>query len=236
MSGAQVQSQDDVPNPAAYKFSDDELLALKECSKESLYYRCIPFGLVSGGLAYAAVTKGFLKGSPKYGAVPKVLMAVGLGYILGKFSYKSNCEEKIMALPNSELAQIIRQRKGRPLWPRNVPDASSDSSAAEDSQSESLVQEMRAQDFTYGAPPTASGLDDSFRPSMDSFTVSEQPLPPVSQNVTSYEELRNENRREYMMGTLEKQVKSSAPAVSIPTSRSSAVPKSKNAYGDVWEE
>ena len=95
---------------------------------------------------------------------------------------------------------------------------------------------MRAQDFTYGAPPTASGLDDSFRPSMDSFTVSEQPLPPVSQNVTSYEELRNENRREYMMGTLEKQVKSSAPAVSIPTSRSSAVPKSKNAYGDVWEE
>ena len=63
---------------------------------------------------------GFLKGSPKYGAVPKVLMAVGLGYILGKFSYKSNCEEKIMALPNSELAQIIRQRKGRPLWPRLV--------------------------------------------------------------------------------------------------------------------
>ena len=43
------------------------------------------------------------------------------------------------------------------------------------------IQEMRAEDRSYEAPPSAVGLDDSFRPSMDSFTVSEQPLPPPSQ-------------------------------------------------------
>jgi len=185
---------------------------------------------------------GFLKGSPKYGALPKLALAIGAGYILGKFSYRSTCEEKIMTLPNSELAQLIRKRRGRPLLAEGH-ETSPDSGFAlvgEEDKSDSLIQEMRAQDFSYGAPPTVTGLDDSFRPSMDSFTISEQPLPPVSQNVTSYEDLRKENRREYVMSSLQKQTAepstSRSPPVSTPNPRSSSAPKVKNAYGDVWEE
>jgi len=228
---------------APYKFSDDELRMLKECNTESFYYRCVPYSFIAGGLAYAAVSKGFLKGSPKYGALPKVALAIGAGYILGKFSYRSNCEEKIMTLPNSELAQMIRKRRGRPMLAEGHETASDSgfASAGEEERSDSLIQEMRAQDFAYGAPPTITGLDDSFRPSMDSFNVTEQPLPPVSQNVTSYEDLRKENRREYVMSTLQKQT-SEVPAgprtpVSAPTPVTRPIiPKAKNAYGDVWEE
>ena len=107
----------------------------------------------------------------------------------------------------------------------------------EEDKSNSLIQEMRAQDFSYGAPPSAAGLDDSFRPSMDSFAIAEQPLPPVSQNTTSYEDLRNENRREYVMNSLQKQtVEPQRSPVSTPNPRSPTALKAKNAYGDVWEE
>lgn len=49
--------------------------------------------------------------NPKYGAVPKVVVSVIVGYFLGKFSYQNKCAEKIMQLPNSRLGQILRQRK-----------------------------------------------------------------------------------------------------------------------------
>lgn len=54
---------------------------------------------------------GFLSPSAKYGAIPKVLGAVAFGYFLGKFSYQNKCAQKLMQLPNSRLAQILRQRK-----------------------------------------------------------------------------------------------------------------------------
>ncbi len=60
---------------------------------------------------------GYMKGSSKWGAVPKVLVAATAGYFAGKLSYQSTCAEKIMKLPNSRLADALRQRKGRsPLF------------------------------------------------------------------------------------------------------------------------
>ena len=34
-----------------------------------------------------------------------------MGYFVGKFSYQKQCAEKIMALPNSKLGEMLRQRK-----------------------------------------------------------------------------------------------------------------------------
>lgn len=34
-----------------------------------------------------------------------------LGYFVGKFSYRSTCEAKIMQLPNSQLAEALKRRK-----------------------------------------------------------------------------------------------------------------------------
>lgn len=54
---------------------------------------------------------GHLKPSARWGAGPKVIVASILGYFIGKFSYQSKCAEKIMQIPDSKLAAILRQRK-----------------------------------------------------------------------------------------------------------------------------
>jgi len=106
------------------------------------------------------------------------------------------------------------------------------------------MQEMRGEDRSYDAPPSAVGLDDTFRPSMDSFSVSDQPLPPPSQTVASYDDLRRMNREEYDQKRVAAYNRNVAPSPApqerpapIPTRRSPAPTGSaKNAYGDVWEE
>lgn len=108
------------------------------------------------------------------------------------------------------------------------------------------LQEMRSEDRSYDAPPTAVGLDESFRPSMDSFSVSEQPLPPPTQSTTSYDDLRRKNREEFehkrmeaykkMDGFKTSPASSPAPYPSSSASQGSRIPANKNAYGDVWEE
>lgn len=52
-----------------------------------------------------------LKPSTRFGATPKVVVGVILGYFIGKFSYQRKCAEKIMALPNSKLGEMLKARK-----------------------------------------------------------------------------------------------------------------------------
>ena len=49
----------------------------------------------------------------KWGPWPKVVVGVTLGYFAGKLSYQKKCAEKLMTLPNSQLAEALRQRKGK---------------------------------------------------------------------------------------------------------------------------
>lgn len=49
----------------------------------------------------------FQKANVRFGPWPKVIGASALGYIIGKLSYMDECEERIMALPNSRLAQML---------------------------------------------------------------------------------------------------------------------------------
>ena len=95
---------------------------------------------------------------------------------------------------------------------------------------------MRSQDFAYGAPPSATGLDDNFRPSMDSCEVAEQPQQSsTSQISTSYDELRRQNREDFQQKRQEDR-----PRVAVPIPSAKPYPPSphvvKNSYGDVWEE
>jgi hypothetical protein len=127
---------------------------------------------------------------------------------------------------------------------------SSYSSDAESGNQPDYLQEIRSEDRSYDAPPTAVGLNDSFRPSMDSFVVSEQPLPAPAQNSSSYEDLRRRNREEFEQKRLDAYKKmdgvktSPAPAPSqgytgpqnAPLSSGSRISDKKNVYGDVWEE
>lgn len=55
--------------------------------------------------------KGYLKANPRFGPYPKVALAVIVGYFVGKLSYQQRCAEKLMALPNSYIGQLLRDRK-----------------------------------------------------------------------------------------------------------------------------
>lgn len=116
-----------------YKFNADEVRAFKECNRESFYQRSMPIGTflglgtfyaVKAGLSLDYITfdelilimwincvVGFLKSSVKWGAVPKVSLAVIFGYFAGKVSYQQKCADKIMKLPNSPLAEALRKKK-----------------------------------------------------------------------------------------------------------------------------
>lgn len=50
----------------------------------------------------------------KYGAIPKVIGSALFGYIAGRFSYQPICIEKLMNLPGSRFAELLRQNKRCP--------------------------------------------------------------------------------------------------------------------------
>jgi hypothetical protein len=52
-----------------------------------------------------------MKASGRWGATPKVMAAVFVGYFMGKFSYQKKCAEKMMQLPNSPLGEMLRKRR-----------------------------------------------------------------------------------------------------------------------------
>lgn len=88
------------------------LSVLRECNRESLIQRSIPMGTGLGLLAYYCVKQGYLSGSTRFGAGPKVLLGATIGYFAGKISYQQKCAEKLMRLPNSRLAEMLRYSKG----------------------------------------------------------------------------------------------------------------------------
>lgn len=85
--------------------------ALKECNMESFFQRSLPLGTSFGLAAFVGCKRGILKPSTRFGAAPKIVMGVIFGYFLGKFSYQQKCAEKLMRLPNSRLAELLKQRK-----------------------------------------------------------------------------------------------------------------------------
>ncbi|MCL4135264.1 UNVERIFIED_CONTAM: hypothetical protein GTU68_011635, partial [Idotea baltica] len=93
--------------------SQDEIRVLRECNTESFYYRCVPLSTLFSGLAYIGMKNGYLQKSVNYGYIPKMIAAAFLGFFGGKISYQRACEEKIMRLPNSNLAEAFRKRRGQ---------------------------------------------------------------------------------------------------------------------------
>lgn len=124
-----------------YQFSPEELRVLRECEVESFYQRSLPLGFGMGLGAFLGVRNGILKvskfqqkikkqfhlkkqifsfisnvilkASVKFGPWPKVIGFSFLGYIAGRLSYQKTCQEKMLALPNSKFAELLRQRLNR---------------------------------------------------------------------------------------------------------------------------
>lgn len=106
-----------------------------------------------------------------------MVIGVIVGYFLGKFSYQQKCAEKIMALPNSRLGEILKQRQrggasflnpdqsigmGMTLgaFTPNSADVYSDEHMQPDSKGNALNLDMESR-------PQFAGLDDIYRPNLD---------------------------------------------------------------------
>lgn len=94
------------------QFSAEDMEVIKQCEIESLIQRSIPIGTIFGVATFAAIKRGLLQPSAKFGNTPKIVGACILGYIVGKLSYQQVCAEKLMRLPNSQVGEMLRRRKG----------------------------------------------------------------------------------------------------------------------------
>ncbi|XP_037714658.1 OCIA domain-containing protein 1 [Drosophila subpulchrella] len=242
------------PHPLAdYQFSAEEVKALRECNTESFFQRSLPFGTGLGLLAYFGVKNGYLQGHGKYGAVPKVVMGVILGYFVGKFSYQQKCAEKIMRLPNSHLGELLRQRRqGGGVISSITPDENlgraftlapfTPSSA--DVYSDEAIKPTRstALNLDTESRPTMAGLDDIYRPTLDSASMmdTELPLEPAKPG-QSYEDLRRRNREDYSKHQQSPYSRPYEPPAPVqqrpaePSARNEPAGR-KNQYGDSWTD
>lgn len=259
----QLQQHDETQrNALNFQFSPEEMRVLRECNRESFFQRSLPLGTLMGFGAWYAVKNNYLKASARFGPAPKVLVGVTLGYFIGKISYQGKCAEKILQLPNSRLAELMRQRRQGTTGMSDtfLPDqgfgASSmltpfASTPALDRQPDEapVSQGQLNMDFDI---PHYSGLDDSGRPTIDSTGSLDEDLqlPLAPKASKSYDELRRQNREEY----LKRQQQPYRPATILEDSppirrdaqdrRSTATedqsvpsaPSVKNKYGDAWSQ
>lgn len=227
-----------------FRFSQEEMRVLRECNRESFYFRCIPIGTTAMLLAHYAVKAGYLRGSPKYGSLWKVLGAGFIGYFVGKYSYRSKCEEKIMQLPNSQLAEALRRRKqGLSPFPEiytmdpTYGGQSGDSFGMSQNSNYSDSDTGGTWDIDEDKNVKFHGLDESKRPTVDN-SVTPSTEDQSSQSVTSYEALRKHNRDEYearrMSAFQKKEQTSSGQRFPTRSDEGTSVTRT-NIYGDPVE-
>ncbi|GAB1604527.1 OCIA domain-containing protein 1-like [Argonauta hians] len=222
-----------LPQKNLVSLTHEELRVLQECNRESFWYRSLPASMLCIGITQLAVNKGYLKPHPKFGASLKSLAAGLAGYIIGKLSYQNECRKKILALPNSQLAETLRRRSsgGSPPSefefekPQDTVLATNDPKIFEESNVFEIKPEHR------------------------------QPQGAPNQDYKSYEDLRRQNRQSYS----DKQSSRWTRPTGAPSQQPIAPPeyrpgqdviqpsrethvssknlgKSKNQYGDLWEE
>ncbi|XP_075985312.1 OCIA domain-containing protein 1-like isoform X2 [Anticarsia gemmatalis] len=105
-------------NPWHMRFSEEEMRVWKECKRDGTMYRALPLAAVLGMFTYAAVGRGYLKPNVRFGAAPKVVLAMLVGYGVGKLSYHRTCMRRMMELPDSRYAQLLKTREGNHgPWP-----------------------------------------------------------------------------------------------------------------------
>ncbi|XP_068618294.1 OCIA domain-containing protein 1 isoform X2 [Battus philenor] len=224
--------------PGPYKFSPDELRVLAECNSESFLQRSLPFGTFLGLGTYAAVNSGHLKPNPRFGAFPKITLAVVMGYFIGKLSYQQACAEKLMALPGSYIGQILRDRRDGKIGTTPPP-----------RQTKTMFGATAGDIYSDAGPGSSLDLDtdrplfndDTYRPDTEGATVKPPDDAPKRPSL-SYDDLRRKNRGEFADSRqdpyrLDPNV---VPSVTrpIPPQASPApasVPPSTNKYGDVME-
>ncbi|XP_043818761.1 OCIA domain-containing protein 1-like [Dromiciops gliroides] len=93
----------------------EERRVFVECNQDSFWYRSVPFSATSMLVTQGLIAKRILSSHPKYGSVPKLVLAYIMGYFAGKFSYVKTCQEKFKWFENSPLGEALNLAQGRRL-------------------------------------------------------------------------------------------------------------------------
>ncbi|XP_070496065.1 OCIA domain-containing protein 1 [Chironomus tepperi] len=234
-----------------YGFSTDELRVLRECNVESFYQRSLPIGVGMGVATFMAVQKGILTASTKFGPTPKVVVAGIMGYFIGKFSYQEKCAEKMMKLPNSRLGEALRRRKKGEYFEQINPDGGlslSPFASTTDVYSDETLKGSQNNSLDLDIErPANFGLDDTYRPSIDTPDRSFNDNLPLEapKTTTTYEELRRRNREDYEKKAANPYYRpipqDEAPTVirqreRPPVDDYPLQSGPKNIYGDIWSK
>jgi len=186
--GDQGQPQIPPDQPQVRRLTAEEMRVFRECNRESFFYRSLPFAAIGViGVRYLS-SIGKLKPSPMFGNYMKYVGAVAVGYFIGKFSYLGKCREKLMKLPNSEIAEALRKNYGGKRQ-------------FEVMQEMVQLPEVNVGGGDQGYAPIREGSDMYTSPD---FTVSGQNAQQgadehaAQKPSTTYDDLRRRNREEYL--------------------------------------
>lgn len=131
---------------------------------------------------------------------------MAVGYFLGKVSFQSQCAQMLMQIPNSKLAEVLKQKRQGSIYSQLSPDQGFGTglslqpfSSYSDTYSDEEKRPAGSLEMDESRPNSA-GLDDVYRPTLDSTPMQQYdvnlPLEPARTGV-SYDELRKKNREEY---------------------------------------
>nr|XP_020645294.1 OCIA domain-containing protein 1 [Pogona vitticeps] len=224
-----------------YVLTEEEKQVIRECQRESFFYRSLPFSAFSMLITQLLIKKGIIVSHPKWGSIPKLTLAGMFGYFAGKISYMEKCKEKFGKLENSQLRELLWKQNRpelRSQQPRfsNVPSSSESVPAGELSRTSKYpVDNYGAIDFPSqdNPVPFSSSVGES---SPSGITDGPPPeyVPPVEESAKrriTYEELRSKNREMYG-AVMPKSDVLSKPSQERPFKQETKV----NKYGDAWEE
>ncbi|XP_066576036.1 OCIA domain-containing protein 1 isoform X2 [Amia ocellicauda] len=248
LTGSRQQHGGSPQNPLGVSYipTEEERRVFKECNKESLYYRSLPFSAIGMVVTRVLISRGILTSSPRFGPMPKVMIAGVCGFLAGKMSYMRTCQEKFKSLDNSPLGEVLRHR--------SLPPQAQRPNQAEETRMEleseyTLPQSSHSPADSYSPDFSSSLPESSYEPPPFSSTMSESAPSGVEELGTQaplvyldeekpkkksimYEQLRSKNRENYEVTMTQK-----AETLMKPSpERAPKTEVKKNIYGDTWEE
>jgi len=160
----------------------DDMRILRECNRESFMQRCLPLMTAANLLTYLYYqTRATSVPGRKFGAYIGVTI---LGWVAGKMSYRSKCEDKLInAGHNSKLVEVIRKRRGITAS-EFEPDQHWQSSPSSSSSSDWRIEDQQAN------KQSQSSYDSSY--SADNYYGNDEGSQQSSS--VSYDSLRQQNR------------------------------------------
>jgi len=174
------------------ELTPEEIRILRECNKEGITKRAIPLAIASAVCGMVAGNSGPLN-HKKFGAKPAALAFGIIGYFVGRLSYSKVCLQRVLQVPDGTIRKMYAEKGGNLL-----------SEVDPSIQYYAPTETPKGQDTLWDTAMPSSDIDVASTSSFDTVpsdyyqNQSNNPIDQTqSQNFTSYDDLRKQNREEF---------------------------------------